>query len=124
MWNPIGFQRFEFRFEENGRFFHAQEQNEHVRQRKPSNLSGACNTGRKGFRGSGMASTARPGARQPATKSPSDDDSFPYGGMAFIAGVEAAGLRRAHIMSDLLYRACVVTLWVCPMAIAVIVLFM
>ena len=26
----------------------------------------------------------------------------------------------AHAMSELLYRACVVTLWLCPIAIAVI----
>jgi hypothetical protein len=42
---------------------------------------------------------------------------------------QTSGFRRqdysgAHAMSELLYRACVVTLWLCPIAIAVIVLFM
>jgi hypothetical protein len=32
--------------------------------------------------------------------------------------------KRGHAMSELLYRASVATLWLCPITIAVIVLFM
>jgi hypothetical protein len=39
-----------------------------------------------------MATTAGAGARRPTAASPPDDDGFAYAGMAFVAGIEAAGL--------------------------------
>jgi hypothetical protein len=39
-------------------------------------------------------------------------------------GTNDAEVSGGHAMSELLYRASVVTLWLCPIAIAVIVLFM
>jgi hypothetical protein len=54
----------------------------------------------------------------------SQRDDLDFDDLPFVARIAGAEISGAHAMSELLCRACIVTLSLCPIAIAVIVLFM